>query len=304
MNQTSSKYLSELEHAEHNILSRFDEFIINIADFLGSMSISSRLSWFLIELPTQQLVPSIIGEVDIIAGRLEFAYPDELRNNIETYAAELPQAHPGHHFNYCTAKLAFEGGLKWPPSLDYLVGIEVKSSFLPVGASTNAFDEFKSKKDSPRKVAGIRLEVEKLLKMGFDRVGLFEFLANPPSDGPGSQPWTRAASLASSSVKVMEQAYANRLAHNSPVGHGACSIGGVIGKDEVAAGAISPRLFRVAQDNPFLKTEETKLNRQIMEQRLLAILERLPQPRTLPSVYVYVKDTRQIAYVNQGKFSL
>jgi hypothetical protein len=88
MENDSSKYLVELEHAEHNILSRLHAFILNISDFMVSLGIYPRHSWYLIELPKEQLVPSIKGEIDILAGNFEFSDPDELERFIKSFAEE------------------------------------------------------------------------------------------------------------------------------------------------------------------------------------------------------------------------
>jgi len=304
MENDPSKYLVELEHAEHNILSRLHEFILNISDFMASLGINPRHSWYLIELPIQRLVPSIKGEIDIIAGNFRFSDPGEFERLINSFGEENPNTPSAYHFNYCAGKLAYDGGLKWPPSLDYLVGIEVKFSYLPLTATTISSDEFKAKKDSPQKIKKIRLELEKLLKAGLNKVGLFEFLANPPADGVGSQPWLLASSIASKAAKVMEGTYAGRIAADSPVGHGACSISGINRRYEQASGAISPRIFRQAQENPLLAEEEIKSNRHKMEQHLTEILCALPHPRTFPAVYVYDKKTREIRYANENQFRL
>lgn len=298
------KYLVELEHAEHNILSRLHEFILNISDFVESLGIGARHAWYLVELPLERLIPSIKGEIDILAGNLEFADPTELERLIKSFGEENPGTPSAYHFNYCAGKLAYDGGLKWPPSLDYLVGIEVKFSYLPLTATRISSDQFKAKKDSPQKIKKIRLELEKLLKAGFNKVGLFEFLANPPADGIGSEPWLIAGRIASKAAKEMEGTYSGRIAENSPVGHGSCSISGINGRDERASGSISPRIFRHARDNPLLLDEETKSNRHIMEQHLTEILCTLPHPRTFPAVYIYDKKTREIRYANENQFNL
>jgi len=271
---------------------------------MGTLGVNARHSWYLIEIPTQRLIPSVKGEVDILAGNFEFSNPNEFQRLIESFSQENPKAHPGYHINYCAGKLAHDGGLKWPPSLKYLVGIEVKASYLPLTAPTISSDQIRSKKDSHRKIRKIRGEVNKLLKIGFNKVGLFEFLANPPGDGVGSQSWSRASYIASSSIKEMESTYAGRLAADSPAGHGACSISGVNGRDECGSGAFSPRIFRHARDNPLLVEEETRSNRRTMEQHLAEILPALPHPRTLPAVFIYDKKTQNMRYANENQFSL
>jgi hypothetical protein len=72
-------------------------------------------------------------------------------------------------------KIAGAGGIRWPPEPSYVIGLEVKCSY---------FDSRPhSTKSSPDKVAGIRKQIEWLLKMRLDRVALLDVIANPASDG-------------------------------------------------------------------------------------------------------------------------
>jgi hypothetical protein len=297
--QKSGRYLADVDHAEHEILSRFPEFIDNITDFLSSLGIYSRESWYLIEHPMGSLVSSLKGDIDVLTGPFEPKEPKQFLELLDFYRKECPDAHPLNHHRYAQMSLAWKGGLKWPPSLTYLIGIELKSVYLPLTANEITEQSMKSKKASASKIRGIRNETNKLLRMGFDKVGLFEFIANPPADGVGSQPWSRASYIAGSSLDAMENVFVGRLPETSPIGHGACSISGVNGRDECASGAFSFDTFRYAQINPFLEDRNVKANRKEMEQNLIDIFSMLPQPRTMPAVFIYDKHSHVISNANE-----
>lgn len=70
------KYLVNNSGREHEILQNFHEFLDKISNFLVTLGITPGYSWYLIEIPTERLVPSVIGEVDILAERFEPADPE------------------------------------------------------------------------------------------------------------------------------------------------------------------------------------------------------------------------------------
>lgn len=297
------KYLIEDREIEHNILERFDVFLDKFSDFLISLDISPGYSWYLIEIQMNRLVPSMTGDVDILAGRLEASDPKQFEELLEKWNRESPDAHPSHSYRFAAIDLAWKGGLKWIPSLDYLVGIEVKCCYLPPTASEFAEDEMKSTKSSPQAIKDIRQQVDKLSKMGFDKVGLFEFVANPPADGTGNQPWNRASRVCGGSMDAMKNIFEKRLPENSFVGHGASSLSGVLGREEHHSGVYENIILRQAQNNPLLsKKEDVKVNRQKMEHNLARILQGLPNPRNTPAIFVCDKATHQIHFANDGKF--
>lgn len=292
-------YLIDNSEREHEILERFHEFLNNIGTFLFSMGISPLYSWYLIEIKINRLVSSIEGDVDILAGRLEADDKEKFAALLDEAVKKYPDAHPSVRERLASIDLAWNGGLKWTPSLDYLVGIEAKCCYLLSNAPEITEKYIKSKKNSKDKGREIRKQVRKLLKMGFDKVGLFEFIANPPSDGVGSQPWFKASGIAHMSLQTMHDIFEKRLPENSPAGIGACSIGGIVGREETGSGAYSDIIFRQAQTNPHLSEKDVKDNRQEMEQNLTRILKSLPQPRVLPAVFVCDRKTHRISFVNQ-----
>lgn len=297
------KYLIESREIEHNILGRFDNFLDNFSDFLISLDISPGYSWYLIEIQMNQLIPSMAGDVDILAGRLEAADPKQFEELLEKWNKKSPDAHPSRNYRLAAIDLAWKGGLKWMPSLDYLVGIEVKCCYLPPTASEFAEDEMKSTKSSPEAIKGIRQQVDKLSKIGFDKVGLFEFVANPPADGIGNQPWNIASRICGGSIDAMRIIFEKRLPEASFAGHGACSVSGVFGREEHHSGVYENVILRQAHNNPLLsEKEEVKANRQELEENLARILQGLSNPRNTPAIFVCDKGTHQIHSANEGIF--
>ena len=116
----------------------------------------------------------------------------------------------------------------------------------------------------------------------------------------GSQPWFRASGIARDSLQAMTDILKRRLPENSPAAHGACSFGGVLGREERGSGASSKVILREAQSNPHLFKEEIKNNRREMEANLAQILQTLSQPRVTPAIFFCDKKTKEIRFVNEG----
>lgn len=282
-----TKYLLDNPQREHEILERFDQFLGNFSPFLESSDISPRYCWYLIQFQMEQFVPTIIGDVDILAGRLEPASQELYEQSLDRVREMDPDVKPYWLHHLATIDLAWKGNLKWIPSLDYLVGIEVKTCYQPWDAPEIVEeDDMKSRKSSPSDKKGILKRVNKLLKMGFDKVGLFDFIANPPADGVGSQPWNTASHISGRSMNAMNEILEKRLPEDSPAGHGASSLSGIFGREEHHAGAYDYPIFRQAQTNPLLEKEAVKSNRREMERNLSKLLRTFPCPRSTPAIFI------------------
>src|SRR4051794_12316618 len=133
-------------------------------------------------------------------------------------------------------------------------------------------DEIKSAKGSKEQIRKIRLSVGKLLKIGLNKVGLFELIATPPADGTGSRPWAIAAHIAGKTLEAMGEAFAQRLPSNSPVGHGVAAVGGINGRQEFASGSVAYDTLREPKENPFLHDPVTKNSREELERNLYRIM--------------------------------
>lgn len=280
-------YLLNVEHKEREVLGRFDRFLDIFSPFLESLGIAPRYSWYLIQFEMKQFVSDMLGDVDILAGKLEPASQELYEQSLNRAREMGPDVNPYTLHHLASIDLAWKGNLKWIPSLNYLIGIEVKCSYRPWDAPAKVEkDDMKSRKSSPNKKKEIRKEVDKLLKMGFNKVGLFDFIANPPADGIGSQPWNVAAHISGQSMDAMNEILYQRLPDDSPAGHGASSFSGIYGKEEHHAGAYDYPIFRQAQVNSLLENEEIKSNRQEMEKNLSKLLQTFPCPRSTPAIFI------------------
>lgn len=192
-----------------------------------------------------------------------------------------------------------ESQIQWPPSTNHLVGIEAKCA-VNIASDVNEVvpDDIDAAHHSPSEQKHIQKQVIKLLKMGFNRVGFFDFIANPPIDGLGSLPWEAASWFASASIEALSQKemHSNssehpdkiipRLKEGSPVGHWLISKGAVAGGNESFRGTEITRLIQDAKENPHLQIETIQKHREEMEKSLASIFQQLPAPRSLPVVIV------------------
>jgi hypothetical protein len=85
-------------------------------------------SWYVLEVDTQWTGRKP-GDVDILAGHLTWTNPDDIRAAVAHWAAVRPAAHPDVQTMLAAKQVAEQGGIAWPPSTDYLVGIEVKCAY-------------------------------------------------------------------------------------------------------------------------------------------------------------------------------
>jgi len=271
---------------------------------MGSLGLPF-LSWYIVDIKQQQLIESLEGDVDILAGKLawnDIEQAEALLTNIRDEAPRLPQY-------LCEEILVANGYLKWPPPTNYLAGVEAKCAFNKnPKASEITPDDIKAGKNSPEKQRGIGKEIDKLLGMGFNKVALFDFIANPPMTSHiDGQAWLSAGVMAAISAEAMSQkkmhsnssehtegVLQGRLPIDSPAGHWLIPTGAVDGADERYRGAGVPRERRRANDNPFLHTPEVMKRREEMEKSLAAILGRFPLPRSLPVVFVCCRFSGKI----------
>lgn len=271
-----------------------------ISSMLHALGIDYSFSWFLLQLGTNRILEKSClmksrkpGDVDILAGRLSWSDQKKFDELVKKEAKEKPSWHPSYHYSSAALKLAASGEIKWPPSMDYLVGIEVKCAY---------FDEndndVKSRKSSDQDISKVRSQVEGLLKMGFNKVTLLDIIANPPADGKYLNAWMNASDISFQSVKKMKPVLSQRLSDNSASGHWVWSLGAVIGGDETRRGSGGPEQLQPAQFNPYLKDEKTQRCRQKMEEELSQLLETLPYPPAfpgyLPVVLTFCKTCRKL----------
>ncbi len=248
-------------------------------ELLGALGLASGFSWYVLQLQMKRLVEDLEGDVDILAGRLCWDDPASFDNLVREEQKEKPGFHPSWHDWFAARRLSTAGGIHWPPPTDFLVGIEAKCAYFT--------GSIKAAKSSNRKVRRIRLEVQRLLRLGCNRVALLDIIANPPASGIDGQAWLMASDVALASFELMQDVLAHRLPEEAPVGHWVWPVGAVVGGDETVRGAGAPLRLREAFDNPLLKDDpQTQRRRQEAEARLRGILGSLTPARSFPVVHI------------------
>jgi len=285
------EYLVDTSKREQEAISTLMDLPLVSKKFFGSLGLNSFFSWYLLNIKMDRLVSSMTGDIDILAGRLNWNDPRVFEALVSEEKKNNPEFHPCLHYNFAAVKLAEAGGIKWPPTTDYLVGIEAKCSYYDLPTGT-----IKSPKSSPKKIKDVQSQVERLLKMGFDKVALLDIIANPPAysqlDG---QAWPIALNRAIMSKEKFEPIRKKRLQTNSPAGHYVWSVGSVQGGDESMRGAGAPIQLKMAQENPLLQgNSETQSLRREMENRLSTVFSNFPQPRRFPVVFFNCATCRTI----------
>jgi hypothetical protein len=260
---------------------------------LGPMGLG-KLTWVIMEAQKPGLVPGMVGDVDILAGPMEFSYPETFDSALKEERSLRAEWHPYWHEYLAGKRVAEADGIKWPPTPSYVIGIEVKCSYFDT--------EPGSTKSSPRKVYGIRKQIDSLLKMGLDRVALLDVIANPPSDGANSQAWMVAAHQARTSLEATREILAGRLPDDSASGHFVWASGSVVGGDESMRGAGVPALLRQPVTNPALAAADEKVlaNRRTLLQRIPRLFADTAAPRYFPIVFIDCQECHRLHRLTDG----
>lgn len=263
---------------------------------LDPLGLQRYARWVLLEVQKSRLLPSSIGEIDIIGGRLEWSDSEEFKRTVAAVMEEVKgKGHPSMIAFLAAVRLANEGGLRWPPPMDWLVAIEAKCAYLNPQANSISREHLKSTKASVQKVTHLRQQVNGLLEMGFNRVALLDVIASPPASGPDGGAWVTAAVVAEEARHAMSHDLNGRLPLVSPAGHCVYSIGAVVGGYEAYRGAVSADWRREAIDNPLLaKDPVVRGRREEVEENLLKIFEALPKPLNLRTAYCDCPDCKQV----------
>ena len=249
-------------------------------------------SWYVLGMDTQWTGRKP-GDIDILGGKLAWRDPGGLDAEFVQMQERYPDWHPSWHADLAGRSLAQEGGIAWPPSREFLAGVEVKCSYVidGVGGSTKA---------SRQKVEGIREQIEGLLALGLDRVALLDVIATTPADGQDMHAWLGAASNARIAFATMSDIIAARLPEDTVAGQFVWPVGAVIGGCERDRGASIPRLIRAPQDNPYRTNAIAQRTRTTLSEKLHTLLAILPQPTFFPVVLVCCKTCRAIHRSAEG----
>jgi hypothetical protein len=273
-----------------------------VADWPGEDQVLNPLRlyrytcWSLLEVQKSRLIPSALGDIDILAGRLDWNDPDEFERALAAVKKEVKgKWHPSNIWLLAALRLANSGGLGWPPPMDWLVAIEAKCAYLNQQADSISRKHLKSTKASAQKVAHLRKQVNSLLKLGFNRVALLDIIASPPVSGPSGGAWVTAAAVANETRRAMSHDLEKRLPEDSPAGHCVYSIGAVAGGDEASRAAVSADWRRAALENPLLvDAPVVRAHRKQIEENLVKIFQALPKPLNLRAAYCDCPDCKQV----------
>lgn len=303
-------YLIENLECEHSYLRRLWGFWRSLETILAALDFNPHCCWALIETDMRDLGVSLKGDVDILIGRTTFSDPKQfdaaLNEEIEARKTAHSNALIQFMNPYITAadNVAWGGGLRWPPATDYLVGVEVKCSRLSLDADPYRGDldesDMKSTKSSRRKTDRIRLEVDKLLNLGLNKVALLDLIANPPADGVNLNAWINASVIAEKTERAMERVINDRLPPDSTAGHWVYSLGAVAGDDELMRGAGYPNQYRTPQENKVIGGSEVGDRRQVVEQNIGSIFSKMPNPNHLPALFINCRACRVIHLCAMG----
>lgn len=149
-------------------------------------------------------------------------------------------------------------------------------------------------KSSLQKIRKLRLEIDKLINLGLDKVALLDLMANPPADGINMAAWANASAIADKTENAMARIINDRLPSDSIAGHWVYSLGAVVGGDELMRGSGYPNQYRIPQPNNFATQTDTYNRRQMMEHSITSIFNDVSNPYSLPALYINCRACRRI----------
>jgi hypothetical protein len=189
-------YLVAMPEREYEACRRLVQLPFLSERLFGSLGLQPEFSWYLLQIRKELLGTSLLGDVDILAGRLSWSDPDAFEALVaEERANAQPERHDSWNYKLAALRLARARGISWPPSCDHVVGLEAKCAYWePCAGGLKSTKSGKTRK--------IRRQVESLLEMGLDQVALLDIIANPPVSGPNGGAWISALNVAATSRDV------------------------------------------------------------------------------------------------------
>ena len=282
MNGVAEEYLTDIDSQsrEREAIRRFCATPFLLDDLLATLGVSGGFHWVLLEMPHDRLIEGRFGDVDLMAGSLAWSDPAAIVPLLVKNRAAHPDA-PEHLHRYCAAlELAGNGGLLWPPPLDYLIAVEAKCAYFD-GARKRVM----SQKASASSIRNVRLQIEELLEIvPFDRVALLDVIVNPPASGIDSRAWVAASESGLNSFQQMLPTLQARLPSDSPAVHIAMPRGAVEGGSEASRGSGAPLEFGPAVDNTRLNAKVVRGHRERMTANLKKFFAAPPRPLSFPVV--------------------
>jgi len=193
-------YLVEMQEREHEACRRLLQSPMLGRDLFASLRLDPFFSWCVLQMRSDRLVPSIRGDLDILAGPLTWTYPGAFAAQVaEERAGGGSERHDSWNFEIAKRRLALSGAITWPPPILYVVAIEAKCAYVDPAAGHVSSDALKFTNASGRNAEKIVNQVDSLLQMGVDHAVLLDIIANPPVGGPDGGAWISALTLADDS---------------------------------------------------------------------------------------------------------
>src|SRR5258706_2910830 len=251
--------------------------VFHPGDFLRPLGMDA-LTWVVMEAQKPNLIPGLVGDVDILAGNLEFKDTDHFWRELKAAEAQWPGANPSFLQDFACKGVTQANGLVWPPRSSRVIGIEVQCCYFDPNEGP------RSTKTSRQQIAGKRGQIEHLLEMGMDMVALLDVIGSYPTSATGSDSWLPAVGRASDALHAFEKIIECRLPDDRPAAQFVWSVAGVPGGDESMKGAGRIRQVRRGLPNPLLASgnSEAVSNRKILIKRVTELLATIPPPRYCP----------------------
>lgn len=285
-------YLVEIEQREQEACRRLVQMPFLSERMFARLGMQAWFSWFILDLQKDRLVSGLRGDIDVLAGRLSWTDPAVFEQlMVEERTAARGGRHDSWNYQLAATKLARAGGIAWPPSASYLVGLEAKCAYLEPSAGRISRDALRSTKPSAKKVVKVRRQIESLLEMGLEEVALLDIIANPPVSGPDGGAWISSLAVAVESAAAMGSISDKRLPEECDAGHWVWSSGAVVGGYEFQRGAGCPQELRPSKGNGRLKSSSVVGGmRQEVEKNLGIVLAQFATPLVFPAVFLDCRD--------------
>lgn len=252
------------------------------------------LTWIIVGALKPKLTPGIVGDVDILAGNLDFKDWGAFRKALAEIEIKYPEYPHGLKTQLAGKMISEANGLKWPPEPVFVAGIEVKCAYFT--------DKLRAGKSSGDKVAGIRSQIDWLEKMGLDKVGLLDVIANEPAYNQDGG-FLGALGRADRSLQAMKPILDSRLARDSTAAHFVWSVGSVAGGDESARGAGQIIPLRQPVINPRLESKDpdTLRHRAALLSNIPKLLAPVPVPLYFPVAFLDCRKCGTIHYLDDAR---
>jgi hypothetical protein len=249
------------------------------------------LTFIIVEAQKFKLTPGIVGDVDILAGNLDFKNWADYRVALAEMETKRPE-YPHVLKTELAGKMVSEVyGRKWPPEPVFVAGIEVKCAYFTY--------RLKASKSSKEKVNGIRSQVDWLEKMGLDKFGVLDVIGNEPAyreDGG----YFGALHRAGRSFDAMSRILAGPLPANTRAAQFVWSAGSVGGGDEGMRGVGAPRMWRPPSKNALLESSDPAAvaHRGALLRNIPNLMAHLPAPRYFPVVFIDCRKCKSVHYLD------